>query len=66
MKKGFSWGSTDEIGRLAVEGNVHMHDLHATILYLLVVDHEQLTFRYAGRNFRPTDIYGEVVSEIMA
>lgn len=66
VKKGFSWGSTDEIGRLAVEGKVHMHDLHATLLHLLGVDHERLNFRYAGRNFRPTDVYGQVVSEIMA
>ena len=66
VKKGFAWGSTDEIGRLAVEGKVHMHDLHATLLHLLGVDHEQLTFRYAGRNFRPTDVYGRVVSEIMS
>lgn len=66
VKKGFSWGSTDEIGRLAVEGKVHMHDLHATVLHLLGVDHEQLTFRYAGRNFRPTDVYGQVVTDIMS
>jgi len=66
VKKGFSWGSTDEIGRMAVEGKVHMHDLHATILHLLGVDHEQLTFRYAGRNFRPTDVYGQVVTDIMS
>lgn len=65
IRKGFSWGSTDEIGRLAVEGKVHMHDLHATILHLLGIDHEQLTYRYAGRDFRPTDIYGKVVSEIL-
>ena len=65
IRKGFSWGSTDEIGRLAVEGKVHMHDLHATILHLLGIDHEQLTFRYAGRDFRPTAIYGRVVSEIL-
>ena len=66
VKKGFSWGSTDEIGRLAVEGKVHMHDLHATILHLLGIDHEQLTFRYAGRDFRPTDVYGQVVTEIIS
>jgi hypothetical protein len=65
IRKGFSWGSTDEIGRLAVEGKVHMHDLHATILHLLGINHEQLTFRYAGRDFRPTDIYGRVVNEIL-
>ncbi len=66
LKKGFSWGNTDEIGQLAVAGKVHMHDLHATILHLLGIDHEQLTFRYAGRNFRPTDVYGHVVTEIIS
>jgi len=66
VKKGFRWGSTDEIGRLAVEGKIHMHDLHATLLHLLGLDHEQLTFRYAGRNFRPTDVYGQVVKDIMS
>ena len=66
VKPGFSWGSTDEVGHLAVDGKVHMHDLHATLLHLLGVDHEKLTFQFAGRNFRPTDIYGRVVTEIQA
>jgi uncharacterized protein (DUF1501 family) len=65
VKPGFSWGTTDEIGHLAVEGKVHMHDLHATLLHLLGVDHERLTFEHAGRNFRPTDVYGRIVQEIM-
>lgn len=65
VKPGFSWGTTDEIGHLAVEGKVHMHDLHATLLHLLGVDHERLTFEHAGRNFRPTDVYGRIVHEII-
>jgi hypothetical protein len=64
VKPGFSFGATDELGHLAVEGKVHMHDLHATLLHLLGIDHERLTFQYAGRNFRPTDIYGRVVTDI--
>ncbi|MDG2127109.1 MAG: DUF1501 domain-containing protein [Fuerstiella sp.] len=66
VKKGFSYGSTDEIGHEAVEGKVHMHDLHATILHALGLDHEQLTYRYAGRDFRLTDVYGRVVNEVFA
>ncbi|RLS30431.1 MAG: DUF1501 domain-containing protein [Planctomycetota bacterium] len=65
FKPGFSWGATDEIGHLAVEGKVHMHDLHATLLHQLGINHEQLTFEHAGRNFRPTDVYGRVVPEIL-
>ena len=63
--EGVLWGTTDEIGHLAVEGKVHMHDLHATLLHLLGVDHERLTFEHAGRNFRPTDVYGRIVQEII-
>lgn len=66
VKSGFSYGETDEIGHYAVEGKVHMHDLHATILHLMGLDHEKLTYRSAGRDFRLTDVYGEVVKEIMA
>ena len=66
VKQGFSFGETDEIGLSAVEGKVHMHDLHATILHALGLDHEQLTYRHAGREFRLTDIHGRVVSEIFA
>jgi uncharacterized protein (DUF1501 family) len=66
VKPGFSYGATDDFGYLAVENKVHMHDLHATILHLLGIDHEKLTYRYAGRDFRLTDVYGRVVSEIVA
>ena len=66
VKPGFAWGATDEYGHQAVQGKVHMHDLHATILHLLGLDHERLTFRYSGRNFRLTDVYGSVVHDIIA
>ena len=59
-------GATDELGMLAVEDRVHTHDLHATILHLLGLDHKRLTYRYAGRDFRLTDVAGEVVKEILA
>jgi hypothetical protein len=65
VKKGFAHGATDDFGHLAVEGKVHMHDLHATILHLLGLDHEKLTFRYSGRPFRLTDVSGRVVKEIL-
>ncbi|MEO0448386.1 MAG: DUF1501 domain-containing protein, partial [Verrucomicrobiota bacterium] len=65
VKSGYSHGSTDEFGYYAQENKVHMHDLHATILHLLGLDHEKLTYRYAGRDFRLTDVYGEVVREIL-
>lgn len=66
VKAGFAHGATDDIGFQAVEGKVHMHDLHATILHLLGLDHERLTFRHAGRDFRLTDVHGHVVNEIIA
>lgn len=66
VKSGFSYGATDEFGHLAVENKVHMHDLHATILHLLGLDHRKLTYQYAGRNFRLTDVAGEVVHDIFA
>ncbi|NCG26938.1 MAG: DUF1501 domain-containing protein, partial [Verrucomicrobiales bacterium] len=66
VKSGFSYGGTDEFGFKAVDGEVHMHDLHATILHLLGMDHERLTFRHSGRDFRLTDVHGRVVSEILA
>jgi hypothetical protein len=65
-KAGHVHGSTDEIGHHAVSEKVHMHDLHATILHLLGLDHEKLTYRYAGRDFRLTDVAGRVVHEIIA
>lgn len=66
VKPGFSHGKTDDFGHLSVEGRVHLHDLHATILHLLGIDHEKLTYRYAGRNFRLTDVHGHVVKEILS
>jgi len=65
VRPGLAYGSTDELGDSAVENKVHMHDLHATILHLLGLDHEQLTYRYAGRDFRLTDVAGEVVTDIL-
>lgn len=65
-KPGFAYGATDEFGFAAVENKVHMHDLHATVLHALGLDHEKLTYRYAGRDFRLTDVHGRVVSEIFA
>jgi hypothetical protein len=64
VKKGFSHGTTDEYGRLAVENKMHMTDLHATLLALMGLDHEKLTYRYAGRDFRLTDVAGNVATEI--
>ncbi|MBT6918325.1 MAG: DUF1501 domain-containing protein [Planctomycetaceae bacterium] len=66
VEAGFSHGSTDEFGYFAQDNKVHMHDLHATILHILGINHEKLTYRYAGRDFRLTDVYGEVVSDILA
>jgi hypothetical protein len=66
VKGGFSHGQTDEYGYEAVENKVQIHDLHATILALLGLDHEKLTFNYAGRDFRLTDVHGEVVKAVMA
>ena len=66
IKRGHVHGETDEIGHHAVVDKVHMHDLHATILHLLGMDHEKLTYRYAGRDFRLTDVAGNVVHKIMA
>jgi hypothetical protein len=66
VKGGHIHGATDEFGYHAVKDKVHMHDLHATILHLLGVDHEKLTYRHAGRDFRLTDVYGHVVKDIFA
>jgi hypothetical protein len=66
VKGGMVYGATDELGMNVVENPVHVHDLHATILHLLGIDHERLTYRYAGRDFRLTDVHGRVVQEIMA
>ncbi len=66
VKKGLSYGSTDELGVKAVEGRMHTNDLHATLLALMGLHHKQLTYRYAGRDFRLTDVAGEVHKEIFA
>ena len=66
VKAGFSYGESDDFGFYAAENKVHVHDLHATILHLLGLDHEQLTFRYGGRDFRLTDVEGKLVSDIIA
>ncbi len=66
VKGGLAYGNTDEYGYFAQEDRVHMHDLHATILHLLGLNHERLTYRYAGRDFRLTDVYGQVVHDIIA
>jgi hypothetical protein len=66
VKRGFVYGSSDELGMKAAENPVHVHDLHATILHLMGLDHEKLTYRYAGRDFRLTDVHGNVVHEIFA
>ena len=61
-----TWGATDEHGYEAVQNKVHLHDLHATILHAIGLNHEQLTYRYAGRDFRLTDVHGHVVQELFA
>lgn len=66
VRGGYVHGATDEFGFKAVEKRVHIHDLHATILHLLGFDHEKLTFRHAGRDFRLTDVHGELVQELIA
>ena len=65
VKPGFAYGATDQFGHQAVENKVHMHDLHATILHLLGLDHEKLTYRFSGRDYRLTDIHGRVISGIL-
>jgi hypothetical protein len=66
VRGGMVHGATDEYGYEAIEGKVHTHDLHATMLHLLGLDHERLTYRYGGRDFRLTDVHGRVVREILA
>ena len=66
VKGGTIYGSTDEFGFKAQENPVHVHDLHATMLHLMGLDHEKLTYRYSGRDFRLTDVYGQVVREVIA
>ena len=66
VRPGIAYGETDEFGQNAIVNKVHMHDMHATILHLLGIDHERLTYRYAGRDFRLTDVHGRVVSQLFS
>ncbi|HSH92557.1 MAG TPA: DUF1501 domain-containing protein [Roseimicrobium sp.] len=66
IKPGFTFGETDDLGYRAVSGKIHIHDLHATILHQLGLDHTRLTARHLGRDYRLTDVYGDVVKEILA
>jgi hypothetical protein len=66
VRGGMAYGATDDFGFRAVENRIHIHDLHATVLHLLGLDHERLTYRYAGRDYRLTDVEGRVVNEIVA
>ena len=65
IKPGIQYGQTDELGFGPIENPVHVHDLHATILHLMGIDHERLTYRFMGRNFRLTDVFGNVVHDIL-
>jgi hypothetical protein len=66
VQGGMAYGATDDYGYYATENRMHVHDLHATILHLLGLDHERLTYRYAGRDFRLTDVAGQVAKDIFA
>jgi hypothetical protein len=66
VKGGFRYGETDEWGYKVIRDRVEIHDLHATLLYLLGVDHRHLTFRFGGRDMRLTDVHGEIVRDILA
>ena len=66
VKPGFIYGATDDYGYHAVEDRMHVHDFHATVLHLMGLDHEKLTYRYSGRDFRLTDVYGTVAKKILA
>jgi hypothetical protein len=66
VKGGYVHGSTDDIGFTAVDKKIHVHDLHATLLHLLGIDHTKLTYRYSGRDFRLTDVSGTVVTDLLA
>ena len=66
IKSGTTFGKTDDYGYNIAEDGVHIHDLHATILHLLGIDHERLTYKYQGRHFRLTDVHGHVVRPILS
>lgn len=66
IRRGTSYGRTDEFGYNVVENGVHVHDFHATLMHLLGIDHEQLTYRYQGRRFRLTDVHGKIVKGVLS
>ena len=66
VRGGMAYGSTDEYGYKAAENPVEIHDLHATLLHLLGIDHERLTYRFGGRDYRLTDVHGRVIQEVLA
>ena len=65
VKGGMSYGETDEFGFEAAVNRTHVHDIHATMLHLMGLDHEKLTYRYSGRDYRLTDVHGHVIHDIM-
>ena len=66
IRGGTTYGATDDFGYKVVENKLEIHDLHATLLHLLGIDHEKLTFRFSGRDMRLTDVHGRIVNEIIA
>ena len=66
IRGGLTYGATDDFGMHAVENRVHVHDLHATVLHLMGINHKRLTFRFSGRDYRLTDVHGRVVSDLFA
>ena len=65
IRGGMAYGATDDLGVKAIENRMSVHDLHATILHLMGINHEQLTFRYSGRDFRLTDVHGNVAHAVI-
>ena len=66
LKRGMSYGATDELGMHTVQNPAHIHDILATVLHLLGLDHERLTFHHSGRDYRLTDVFGKVAEEIIS
>ncbi len=66
VKAGLTYGATDEFGYNVVKDKVHVHDFQATVLHLLGIDHEELTYKYQGRRFRLTDVHGNIVNDLVA
>jgi hypothetical protein len=66
IKAGFTYGETDDVGYNIAANGVHVHDFQATVMHLMGIDHERLTFKYQGRRFRLTDVHGKIVKPILA